>query len=105
MISKLSVLENLTRDELLGVVDAFEIQVEDRRVKEKLVEAVACSRKATLAAFLPDFSRDRLKELCRLLNLDDSGREKSLLVGRLTGAKPGGRCAGQMARGRERFCQ
>jgi type I restriction enzyme M protein len=46
---------------------------------------VAASKKATLAEFLPDLSRDRLKELCRSLDLDDSGRDKAALVERLIG--------------------
>jgi len=85
MPTKRDVLHLLTRDELLAIVDTCELQVDERRVKEKLVEAVASSKKATLAAFLPDFSRDRLKELCRALDLDDGGREKLALVARLNG--------------------
>jgi type I restriction enzyme M protein len=85
MASKRDVLHLLTRDELITIADTFDLQVEDRRVKEKLVEAVAASKKATLASFLPDLSRDRLKELCRGLNLDEGGREKTALVERLSG--------------------
>src|ERR1017187_565573 len=85
MPSKRDVLHLLTRDELLSIADAFDLQVEDRRVKDKLVDAVAGSKKATLATFLPDLSRDRLKELCRALELDDGGREKIALVERLSG--------------------
>lgn len=86
MPSKRSVLEHLTRDELISIVDAFEIHVDDRRGKQGLVVAVSGSKKATLATILPDFSRDRLKELCRALDLDDSGKEKTALVERLTAA-------------------
>lgn len=92
MTSKRTVLEQLTRDELLAIVAAFELSVGDRRVKDRLIEAVAASKKATLATLLADFSRHRLKEICRALDLDESGREKSVLVERLsgTGAKPSG---------------
>lgn len=87
MTSKRSLLELLTRDELIAIVDSFELQPEDRRSKAALVEAVAASKKATLGSILPDLSRDRLKELCRALDLDESGKEKAVLVDRLTGAK------------------
>jgi type I restriction enzyme M protein len=86
MPSKRDILQLLNRDELLVVVDRFELSPPDRRAKEGLVETVAASKKATLAEVLPDLSRDRLKELCGVLGLDDGGREKSLLVDRLTGA-------------------
>jgi type I restriction enzyme M protein len=87
MTTKRTLLEVLTRDELVAIVDAFELQA-DRRSKVALADAVAASKKATLSAILPDFSRDRLKELCRALDLDDSGKDKAVLIDRLTGAKP-----------------
>lgn len=87
MPQKRDVLQSMTRDELLFVVDRFELAPKDRRVKDGLVEAIASSKKATLAEILPALSRDRLKELCRALELDDGGREKSALVDRLAGAR------------------
>ena len=85
MPSKRAVLEALTRNELLDLVERWGLTVKDRRVREQLVEAVA-SKEAFLPAVLAEFPRDRLKELCRDLGLDDGGREKSALVGRLVGA-------------------
>ena len=87
MPSKREVLAQFTRDELLAVVDRFALAVPDRRVRDGLIDAVAASKKATLAEVLPELSRDRLKGLCTALGLDDSGREKSALVERLVGAK------------------
>ncbi len=87
MPSKRDVLALLSRDELLAVVDKFDLSPPDRRAKDGLVETVAASKRATLAELLPDLSRDRLKELCRSLGLDDGGREKTLLIDRLTGAR------------------
>ncbi len=86
MPSKRDVLALLTRDELLVVVDRFELAPPDRRAKDGLVDTVASSKKATLAEALPDLPRDRLKDICRALGLDDGGREKSLLVDRVTGS-------------------
>jgi type I restriction enzyme M protein len=85
MPSKRQVLEHLKRDELLAAVDHFELEVGDRRVREQLVDALVSSRKAGLAEILGEMPRTRLKEICRALDVDDSGREKAVLVGRLTG--------------------
>lgn len=88
MPTKRAILELLKRDELLVAVDSFSLEVSDRRSKAGLIEAVASSRKATLDAVLPNIPRARLKELCRELGLDDSGREKSSIIKRLMGRKP-----------------
>jgi type I restriction enzyme M protein len=90
MPSKRAVLEQLTLDELRPLVERFDLAVTDRRVRQQLVDAVASSKRATLAEVLPALSRDRLKEICRALDLDDSGREKSVLVARLTGGSVAG---------------
>ena len=49
--------------------------------------------KATVAAILGDLKRDRLKELCRALGLDDGGREKAVIIERLGGRSPAARSA------------
>ena len=95
MASKRALLELLSRDELLAAVDLFDVDVPDRRAKDGLVDALVASRKVSLAQVLADFPRDRLKDLCRSLGLDDAGREKTALIDRLTGASaaavaPGG---------------
>jgi len=74
MPSKRDVLAQLQREELISVVERFGLEVADRRKKDDLLEAVASSRKATLADVLPDLSRERLKELCVALGLDDGAR-------------------------------
>ena len=85
MPTKRAILAELTSHELRAVVDGYGLQVQDRRVKAHLVEAVARSRKARIGEILLDLSRDRLKELCRAFDLDDSGRKKADLVARLVG--------------------
>ena len=85
MPTKRQVLETLTRNELLNLADLHGLEVEDRRVRDQLIDAAASSRKVALADALAEFSRDRLKELCRELGLDEAGREKAQLVERLTG--------------------
>ena len=93
MPTKRAILAELTSHELRGAVDGYALQVEDRRVKAQLVDALARSRKARVAEMLQDLPRDRLKELCRGFGLADSGRKKADLVARLvgpTGAVKGG---------------
>jgi len=85
MSSKRDVLSQLSREELFAVVERFELEVADRRKKDDLLEAVATSKKATLAEILPVLGRERLKELCAALGLDDGGREKAVLIDRLLG--------------------
>ena len=85
MPTKRAILVQLTAKELRAGVDGHELHVEDRRVKAQLVDALAGSRKVRLGELLRDLSRNRLKELCRALDLDDSGRKKADLVARLVG--------------------
>ena len=94
MPTKRAILAELTSHELRNAIDSYALQVDDRRVKTQLVGALARSRKARVAEMLQDLSRDRMKELCRAFDLDDSGRKKADLVARLVGpdgaAKSGG---------------
>ena len=85
MPTKRAILAALTAQELRTVADSYGLPVEDRRVKARLIDAVARSRKARIAEVLSDLSRHRLKELCREFDLDDSGRKKADLVARLVG--------------------
>jgi type I restriction enzyme M protein len=87
MPSKRDVLNQLKREELQAAADQFNLEIRDRRVRDELVEALAKSRKASLAGILEKLklSRKRLQEICRALDLDDSGREKAILIARLTG--------------------
>ena len=85
MPRKRDVLQALKRDELIDAADWFEVPVCDRRVRDDLIEALAGSRKAGLPGILEGLSRSRLKEVCRALDLDDTGREKAVLIARLAG--------------------
>jgi type I restriction enzyme M protein len=97
MVSKRALLELLSRDELLATVDLFGVDVPDRRAKDGIVDALVASRKLSLAQALADFPRDRLKDLCRSLGLDDAGREKTALIDRLTGASAAAAASGGSA--------
>ena len=100
MPTKRAILSELTSHELRAAADGYELPVDDRRVKSQLVNAATRSRKARIGEILPDLSRDRLKELCRAFDLDDSGCKKADLVARLvgpTGAVKGGGSAASAA--------
>ena len=85
MPTKRAILAQLTAKELRAGADNYQLHVDDRRVKARLVDALAGSRKVRLDEVLPELSRNRLKELCRAFSLDDSGRKKVDLVTRLVG--------------------
>jgi type I restriction enzyme M protein len=101
MVSKRALLELLSRDELLAAVDLFGVEVSDRRGKDGIVDALVASRKVSLAQALADFPRDRLKDLCRSLGLDDAGREKTALIERLTANGNGAAAAQPRANGKQ----
>lgn len=85
MPSKRRILELLLRDELIAAVERFDVAVKNRRVRGQLIDALARSRKAVLVDILGQLPRDRLKQICRELELDDRGRSKADLVARLLG--------------------
>ena len=57
MPTKRAILAELTRDELRTNVDYYELEVEDRRVKTQLVDALSRSRQASLDEILRAHSR------------------------------------------------
>ena len=85
MPTKRAVLAELTPAELRVNLDHYGLEVDDRRIKAQLVDALARSRKARLDEVLLRLSRNRLKELCRAFGLDDAGRKKADLAARLVG--------------------
>ena len=90
-MSKRQVLDLLTKSELLEWVEFYELPVADRHVRDRLVDALASSRRANLDEILPGFSKDRLKELCSTLGLRTSGLDKAGLVDQLAGPHPAAR--------------
>ena len=94
MPTKRAILDQLTAKELRAKVDSHELHVDDRRIRAQLVDALAGARKVKLDKLLPGLSRNRLKELCRALNLDDSGRKKADLVARIVGPSASSKGAG-----------
>lgn len=83
-----AVLEKLPLADLKAIVDSAGLEVADRRKGAAVVDALEALDPAHLRVLLNDLPRAALKDACRALGLDDSGREKVLLVDRLipTGA-------------------
>ena len=88
MPSKKAILAELTVSELRRSLDDCQLSVADRRAKAQLAAALARSRRAPVGRILQYLPRKRLQQLCRALDLDDSGRSKADLIARLT-QKPG----------------
>jgi type I restriction enzyme M protein len=78
------VLAHLTRDELIRLVDQHGVIVGNRQQKAHLAERLD-EKGPALPELLGALSRDRLKELCRALGLDDSGKEKAGIIERIAG--------------------
>lgn len=76
------VLDLLKRDELAEMIDDLGLTVADRRVHQNLRDAVDQSS-VPLTTLLEPVPRARLKEMCRVLGIDDGGRGKAPIIERL----------------------
>ena len=84
MPTKHTILSELSAEDLRTYVDHYGLEVDDRRVKTQLADALVQCEEATIEEILGDWSRNDLKALCRALDVDDSGRRKADLIARLT---------------------
>lgn len=78
----------MKRDELLGWLDAYQLEVPDRRVRASIVDALVACAGVELSDVLVQLKRDDLKALCRKLGVDDSGKEKAPIIERILAATP-----------------
>lgn len=91
MTFKRRVLSALGKDELQEVARGLELELTSRMTVDDLVELLAKSKRATIAAIVTDsLSRDTLKDICTACGLDDTGKEKAVLVERIVEAGGGG---------------
>ena len=97
MPTKRTILTTLTTRELRTEIDAYELHVDDRRVRVQMIDALARSRRARIDEILLALKRDRLKEMCRTLDLDDGGRQKAEIVARLVGTTSTSHGRGEVA--------
>jgi len=77
-----AVLGALKRDALHRIADAEQIELAERRSLEGARQGIA-QADLSLKAALGHLKRDELKAVCRALDLDDRGRLKAELVGRI----------------------
>ena len=88
MPTKRDILRQLTARELRDALEFHDLTVDDRRVRSQLVDTLARSRRAGTDATLRRLTRKRLKELCRALAVDDSGKTKAGIIARLRAPRP-----------------
>ena len=86
MASRRQVLETLTRQHLLDLAATADVGGLTGKAKADIVDTLVASRSLTLEQVLATLSRDQLKAVCRELGLDDTGKEKQVLIDRLLGA-------------------
>ncbi len=82
---KREILDALHRDCLLRWVENYNLEVRDRRKRDLLVEALVRFREVDLQDVLGDLYLNELKGMCADFGLDDSGRDKGVLVRRMLG--------------------
>lgn len=75
-------LRALARDTLSAVTERLGLAVGDKRKAEAHVDAIVDAARVDDA--LGILKRDDLKEMCRAVGVDDSGKEKDPIAGRLT---------------------
>lgn len=91
-------LEQLPRDRLAELTARYELEVEDRRAASSHIDAIIRSRKVVFGEVLAGLKREELKEICRALGIDDSGKEKDAIVERILSLGNGASEAQEAAR-------
>jgi predicted nucleotide-binding protein len=85
MPTKRKIVAEFTRDELWQIIDEYKLPAEGRRSFDDLRPPVQRLPKKVLREILVGLDRKRLKQICRALGLDDSGKEKADIADRLIG--------------------
>jgi type I restriction enzyme M protein len=82
-------LEALSRERLSHITERYELNVADRRIAARHVDAIVRARGMDFAELLGMLGRDELKAVCGALGLDANGREKQTLLDRVLGRSNG----------------
>jgi len=98
MSSKRAIVELLTSAELVAVAQQLGLDGAEHDSHSALLEGMVASKGATLPKILAELPIDRLKELCRAVVADDSGRNRPTLIRRLTRTDSATRLFGLVAR-------
>lgn len=84
-VSKRAILDSLTKQALVEYARGYEVAGFSTMDKGALVDALTGSKGLKLETILEEMTRDELKAACRVAGLDDSGREKQVIIDRLLG--------------------
>ena len=84
MRSSIQTLQLLSRARLLDLARDYGISGLTGASKDEIVKELA--KKAEITDILSKLTRDELKKMCTDLGLDDSGREKKAIIGRIIGS-------------------
>ncbi|MDP1822763.1 MAG: N-6 DNA methylase [Archangium sp.] len=79
------ILENLGRERLSALTLEHGLKVDDRRVLDQHVDALVRAPALDFPQLLAQLKREELQAICEALDLDRSGKEKSVLVARILG--------------------
>ncbi len=90
MPSRRKILDIFSRARLVQIAKEFGMPGLQPLLKEEVVETLAAKRSIPMDRILEGLKRDELKLICRSVSLDDSGKEKAMLIARiLNKGKPG----------------
>lgn len=84
-ISKQSALAALTKKRLATLVQDHALSIATSKPKDELVAALAKAASPSFDEVLESLSRAELKEICKAHGLDESGKEKAVLIARILG--------------------
>jgi adenine-specific DNA-methyltransferase len=87
MPNKRHFLQSLSRPVLLDLARFFQIPGISNKPKDDIINALMAKRSITVEEILGQLSRDDLKGICEALGLDSSGKEKNVLIERISGEK------------------
>lgn len=87
--TKQKILGTLGRATLLAIADGEEFTLPERRALAPIRQTLSRKRSLLLETVLDYLSRDELKEACRALGLDDSGRAKEPIAQRILASESG----------------
>lgn len=82
-------LYTLSRGRLAELTERYELDVADRRVVDEHVDSLVRAKRVDFAELLGMLKRAELKAMCAELGLDTSGKQKQVLVDRITGGDAG----------------
>ncbi len=102
--TKRTLLPHLSNKRLANLCDQFEVDRGGLSRKDEYVDALVRARAVKLDAILDALPRKELKDICRGLGLDDSGKQKAVIKARILGEEPEPAAAkpGKIAKTRKR---